>query len=305
VQSAAATHPKRIRRRRRRASGKSTSALGTGLSAVRGRPAVNVTLSPLKFVEKVHDQLHLSQIAGARRSMSRSPSCGTGVGPRDALDHLDHLVRRISVVLRVGDEFLGFAQHFALLRRADHGDPSTAAKLQQPLVTEYVHRSQHGVLVHAENGGDVFDQRQTIAGTSLTFGNGSTNIGSNLIVQRDGTESVHFHEFHSTSHYRTIGPAWKEVEQFVLATTSITVRHGKRTHALNGIERSRPYQHQNDVVTESKESRCGAFARAERQADLREVLDYRHHVFPLKSELPRLRQEVSGLRPDDAAFGFA
>ena len=153
------------------------------------------------------------------------------------------------MVLGIRDEFLGFAQHFALLRRADHGDPSTAAKLQEPLVTEYVHRSQHGVLVHAENGGDVFDQWQTIAGTSLTFGNGSTNIGSNLIVQRDGTESVHFHEFHSTSHYRTIGGAWKEDKPiYFVHELDHCATWKMNAGALTELNKIDGFQYQNDVV---------------------------------------------------------
>ncbi len=127
------------------------------------------------------------------RSVSGSASYCSGIGTRNALDHLDHLLGSIPLVLGEGDEFLDFAQHFTLLRRAHDGDSPAATKLQKPFVTKNMHGPKHGVLVHAKDSCDVFDQWEPITRSGLAFRYGATYVGSHLIVQRDRTGSVHLH----------------------------------------------------------------------------------------------------------------
>ncbi len=214
------------------ASGKSSSTSGTGLSTMRREPSVNVILLPFAGTEARRRSLD------ARRSVSCRATSSPGVGRRNVLDHLGHFVRRISVMLCIRDEVLDLAQHLALLWCADDSDSSTTSKLQEPFVTKYVHRPQRGVLVHAENCGDVFDQRQPITGSSLALGNGSANFGSNLIVQWDRAGPVHLHEMHSTSYYRTIVGDWEVLGRICLVRSDIASQPGDCTPMVKTGPRS-------------------------------------------------------------------
>jgi hypothetical protein len=51
-------------------------------------------------------------------------------------------------------------------------------------------RAQDGVLVHAENGRQVFGQRQAFARAGLTVGDGPADLRGDLIVQRDRAGAV-------------------------------------------------------------------------------------------------------------------
>jgi hypothetical protein len=76
-------------------------------------------------------------------------------------------------------------QDSALLRRSCDCYPATSAELDETFISENVHGPKDRVLVHSENGGDVFGQRQAITGSGLSFGDGATDLGCDLIVEQN------------------------------------------------------------------------------------------------------------------------
>src|SRR4051794_6044296 len=82
---------------------------------------------------------------------------------RDVFDELDQLVAPVALLAREADEVAGPRDHRALLGRAGDGDTAPAPELEHPLVAQKTKRAQHGVRVHAEDGGEVAGRRQSLA----------------------------------------------------------------------------------------------------------------------------------------------
>src|SRR5947209_712237 len=80
-----------------------------------------------------------------------------------ALDQLDELVPAVAVFACESNELLHLGQDCAPVGRADDGDPAAAPELQEPLVAQDAQRAEHGVAVHAENGGEVHRGRKPLA----------------------------------------------------------------------------------------------------------------------------------------------
>src|SRR6266566_5989990 len=106
-----------------------------------------------------------------------------GPGSGQALDDLDDLLAAESVVPCEFEEFPGAGEHGAALGGAGHGDAAAAAELQEPFLPELVQRTEHGVLVHAQHGGEVLGQGQALAGGRLALGDGPADLAGDLIVQ--------------------------------------------------------------------------------------------------------------------------
>jgi signal peptidase I len=86
------------------------------------------------------------------------------------------------------------------LGRADDCDPPASSKLQDSFIPQDVHGPQDRVLVHAEHGCKVLDQRKAIAWLRFTLSDGPTDLGSNLIVKRDGLRPVDVDKQHGPIH---------------------------------------------------------------------------------------------------------
>ena len=67
-----------------------------------------------------------------------------------------------------------------------------------------------GVLVHTEYGGNVFDQRETLAWSGFTFGNRWTDLGGDLIVEWDRLCTVDVDFQHGPSHSSSVVELWEE-----------------------------------------------------------------------------------------------
>jgi len=90
------------------------------------------------------------------------------------------------VTLRSGkvEKFLQSSDDGTTLRCTGDDDGPATTKLQESLVSKYTQRTQNGIGVHAEHSGEILGLRNAIAGSSLAFGDGSPDLGGNLIVER-------------------------------------------------------------------------------------------------------------------------
>lgn len=73
-----------------------------------------------------------------------------------AFDDVDDFVAAEAVVAGEFEELACAGEYCPALGGARYGDAAPAAELQQAFVPEDVQRPQDGVLVHAQDGGEVF-----------------------------------------------------------------------------------------------------------------------------------------------------
>src|ERR1700733_7410450 len=133
-----------------------------------------------------------------RRRASRPATCG------ETLDHLNHVVGPVTVVASETHQPPVSFEHRTLLRRASDGDAPSSLEVEKSLISKDVQCPQNSVLVHPEDRRYVFSQRQALPWFRLTFGNGSPNLGGNLVVQEKGAVSVNVDFQHGPSHSRSI-----------------------------------------------------------------------------------------------------
>jgi hypothetical protein len=82
----------------------------------------------------------------------------------DVLDDLDQLVEAVALLAGEVDEFRRSLDDGAAFGRAGDGDAAPAAELEQSLVAEQPQRTQDGVGVDAEDGGEILRRRESLAG---------------------------------------------------------------------------------------------------------------------------------------------
>jgi hypothetical protein len=126
------------------------------------------------------------------------------------LDHRDDILSAVAPMSSELDQFSYSFDHRTLVRRSRHRDSSPPRELQQTLVPENVHGTKHGVLVHAEYGGNIFDHWETLAWSGFTFGNRSTDLGGDLIVEWDRLCAVDVDFQHGPSHSSSVHALWEE-----------------------------------------------------------------------------------------------
>jgi hypothetical protein len=83
------------------------------------------------------------------------------------------------------DQLACSRHHCSNLGGARDGDPSTATKLQQPLVSEYAKSSKDGIGVDVQYRGQVSGRREALAASRFAVGDGATKFRRDLIMQRD------------------------------------------------------------------------------------------------------------------------
>jgi len=89
---------------------------------------------------------------------------------RNRLDDLNQLLTPIALLAGELKEFLGAGNNGAPFSRASDGDPTTAAELEQPLVTQQAKSTEDGVPIHTKHGCEVPRRRQALARQRLTLG---------------------------------------------------------------------------------------------------------------------------------------
>ena len=130
---------------------------------------------------------------GPGRPAVRPPS-------RQGLDHPDHVFSPVPLMAGEVHELSHLAEYRALMRGPRHGDAVPAAELDKAFIPEDVHGSEHRVLVHSEDGCDVFDEWKSLARTGLSLGDGTTYFSSDLIVECHRLGTVNLDRDHGTSH---------------------------------------------------------------------------------------------------------
>jgi hypothetical protein len=106
------------------------------------------------------------------------------------------------VLAGVPDQFAGPGQDRALPGRPGDRDAPAAPELQQPLVPQQPQRSQDGVGVDVQHGGQVAGGRKPFAGPDLAVGDGAADLGADLVVERQRIAPVQFdiqHDANQTS----------------------------------------------------------------------------------------------------------
>ena len=107
------------------------------------------------------------------------------------LDHLDQLVD--PVALRSGelDKLTCTGNDRATLWRAGNGDAAAAPELEQPLVAQQAKRTENGVRVDVEHGGEVLRRREPPARLRLAVRDCTPNLGGHLLVERGPLLAIH------------------------------------------------------------------------------------------------------------------
>ena len=89
------------------------------------------------------------------------------------------------------DEFLCSLDDGAAFGRAGDGDAAAAPELEQSLVAEQPQRTQHGVGVDAEDGGEVLGGREALSGLGFSVGDRASDLGGDLFVEVGGVGFVY------------------------------------------------------------------------------------------------------------------
>ena len=98
------------------------------------------------------------------------------------------------------DKVTYLAQYSALFRSTSHCDTSASIELKEAFIPEEVHGPQDRVLVHAEHGCNVFDEREAFSRPGLALSDCSSDLGCHLIVKRNGLGVVNIDRDHCPSH---------------------------------------------------------------------------------------------------------
>ena len=117
----------------------------------------------------------------------------------DLLDDLDQLVGAVTLLAGEVDEVPRSLDDSATLRCARDRDAASAAELEQSLVAEEPERTQDGVRVDAEDGGEVFCGWEALAGLCLALGDRTANLGGDLLEEIGGIATVEFDIQHDAS----------------------------------------------------------------------------------------------------------
>ena len=98
------------------------------------------------------------------------------------------------------DEGFGLGEDDAPVRGSGHGDATAAAELEQSLVAQYAQRAEHGVGVDADDGGQIFGGRETLARTGFTVGDRASDLRGDLLMQVDWVGLVDLDGEHNASY---------------------------------------------------------------------------------------------------------
>jgi hypothetical protein len=111
------------------------------------------------------------------------------VGSGETFDDLDYLVSSIPLMAGEGKELPGSDDDRSPFRCAGNRHSSSTAELQKPFISEQPEGPEDGIGVDAQDGGQVSGRRHAFTRSSLTVGDGASDLSGHLIVesQRVGT----------------------------------------------------------------------------------------------------------------------
>jgi hypothetical protein len=116
---------------------------------------------------------------------------GSEAALADAMDDLDELVESVAVLAGETNEGARLVDHLTLLRSSSDSDATTATELQQSFVAKLAERSQDGVGVHAEDGGEVSGRREALSLLGFSVGDRAAHLAGDLCVEIDRVVAVH------------------------------------------------------------------------------------------------------------------
>jgi hypothetical protein len=120
----------------------------------------------------------------------RSAAARREASSADVFDDLDQLVQVITLTAGVLDKFSCSLDDGAALGRPGDGDATAASELEQSLVAEQPQRTEDGVGVDVEDGGEVLGRGEALAGLCLAVGDRPSDLAGDLFVQIGGIALV-------------------------------------------------------------------------------------------------------------------
>ena len=84
-------------------------------------------------------------------------------------------------------------------------DASTAPEVEKSFLSKDLQRTQHGVLVHPEDGGEIHGRGKTFTRLRLTVRNCSPYLRGDLLVEIGRVSLVHLDTYHGPSNTSSIG----------------------------------------------------------------------------------------------------
>jgi hypothetical protein len=129
----------------------------------------------------------------------------SGEGLRELLDEFDEFLAAVSVPAGQSQEFCRVGDDGASLWGAGDLDPEASAELKESFVAKHSQCSQHGVGVDAKYRRKVTGWWQSATGGGFPLGDGSADLGRDLIVQQRRVAPIDLDSQHSASHTSTNG----------------------------------------------------------------------------------------------------
>jgi hypothetical protein len=150
-------------------------------------------------VRKTLDCGHARAFAG--RSLSCADRTEARAGPEDplgvslgaladAVNERDEFVAPVALVAREFDQVPGLVDERGVVWRAGDPDRAAASHLQSSFVSEEPQGAEDGVLVDAEDGGEVAGLGDAVAGPGFALLDRASDRSSDLLVQRSRVSAV-------------------------------------------------------------------------------------------------------------------
>ena len=115
-------------------------------------------------------------------------------------DDLEELVKAVALAAGEVDELLRSLDNGATFGCPCNRDATPAPELEQSFVAEQPQRTQHGVAVDAEDGGEVLRRREALSRLCLSLCNRTADLGGDLFVEIGGVGLIHLDTQHDVSH---------------------------------------------------------------------------------------------------------
>jgi hypothetical protein len=130
-------------------------------------------------------------MAPSRLALSSAKSL-TPIFSATGLNQRNDFVATVSLRSSKHEQLFNARQHCTALWRANNTNPTASREIEQPLVTKNVQGTNHGVLVHAENGCQVDRWRKSFTLSRFTLGDGPSDLRGNLVVESNRLSLVYF-----------------------------------------------------------------------------------------------------------------
>ena len=124
---------------------------------------------------------------------------GSRVALGRSFDHRDQLIWSIALLSGELYEFVHLRQDRAALRSSCDGDATTSPELEQSLFAQQAKGTKDRVRVHAEHCREILGQRHALTGPGLTVGDRATDLGSDLLEERQRVGRVDLDMLHSAT----------------------------------------------------------------------------------------------------------